>query len=58
MIAALFALEFEAKDFKKTNISSDIICCIAGKAGPKVTDGFKETIRKNNIQCIVSMGLA
>ena len=58
MIGVFFALHFEAKDYKRISNSSDTGVFIIGKTGFHITDGLDKIIRKNNIQCIVLIGLA
>jgi hypothetical protein len=56
MIGVVFALGFEAKNFKKTFSHSNLKYCILNVAGMRIAEGLDFLIRKNNIQCIVLMG--
>lgn len=58
MIAVIFALGFEAKNFSKTANTSDAMYCIYHVTGSLLADKVGYTIRKNNIQCIVLVGFA
>lgn len=58
MIAIVFALGFEAKNFNKTFSKSNTRFCIYDVTGKSIRDEVRDTIRKNNVQCIVLMGFA
>jgi hypothetical protein len=58
VIGVIFALGFEAKNFKKTFSHSKIKYCILNVTGVRIADEVHFLIRKNNIQCIVLMGFA
>ena len=58
MIGVVFALEFEAKNFKKNLSNSNIKYCIINLTGLRIAEEVDFLIRKNNIQCIVLMGFA
>jgi hypothetical protein len=58
MIAIVFALGFEAKNFNKHTNNSNTEYCICNLTGNRITDEIYKLIRKNNIQCIVLMGFA
>jgi hypothetical protein len=58
MIAIVFALGFEARNFNKTFSKSNTRFCIYDVTGKSIRDDVRDTIRKNNIQCIVLMGFA
>ncbi len=58
MIGVVFALEFEAKNFKKNLSNSNIKYCIINLTGLRIAEEVDCLIRKNNIQCIVLMGFA
>ena len=58
MIGIVFALGFEAKNFKKTFSHSKIKYCILNVTGVRIAEEVDFLIRKNNIQCIVLMGFA
>jgi hypothetical protein len=58
MIAVVFALGFEAKNFNKHANNSNIEYCICNLTGRRITDEIYNIIRKNNIQCIVLLGFA
>ena len=58
MIAVVFALGFEAKNFSKIANTSDAMYCIHNVTGKLLADEVGHTIRKNNIQCIVLLGFA
>ena len=58
MIGVVFALGFEAKNFKKHNSNSNTRYCIINMTGLRFAEEIDFIIRKNNIQCIVLMGFA
>ena len=58
MIAIVFALGFEAKNFNKHANNSNTKYCIYNLTGRRFADEIDNLIRKNNIQCIVLMGFA
>ena len=58
MIAIVFALGFEAKNFNKHANNSNTEYCIYNLTGRRIADEIYNLIRKNNIQCIVLMGFA
>ena len=58
MIAIVFALGFEAKNFNKHTNDSNTEYCIYNLTGRRIADEIDNLIRKNNIQCIVLMGFA
>jgi purine-nucleoside phosphorylase len=58
MIGVIFALGFEAKNFKKRFSNSNIKYCIINATGLRIADEIDFIIRKNNIQCIVLKGFA
>ncbi len=58
MIGVVFALEFEAKNFKRNLSNSNIKYCIINLTGLRIAEEVDFLIRKNNIQCIVLMGFA
>jgi len=58
MIGVIFALRFEAKNFKKRFSHSKIKYCILDVTGMRIAEEVDYLIRKNNIQCIVLTGFA
>lgn len=58
MIGVVFALKFEAKNFKKIFNNSSVEYYIFNVTGAQIADDLDYIIRKNNIQCIVLMGFA
>jgi nucleoside phosphorylase len=58
MIGVIFALRFEAKNFKKRFSHSKIKYCILDVTGMRMAEEVDFLIRKNNIQCIVLTGFA
>jgi purine-nucleoside phosphorylase len=58
VIGIVFALGFEAKNFKKNFSHSKIKYCILNVTGVRIAEEVDFLIRKNNIQCIVLMGFA
>ena len=58
MIGVIFALGFEAKNFKIHFSHSNIEYCIINMTGLRIAEEIDYLIRKNNIQCIVLMGFA
>jgi purine-nucleoside phosphorylase len=58
MIGVIFALGFEAKNFKKRFSNSNIKYCIINATGLRIAEEIHFIIRKNNIQCIVLTGFA
>jgi hypothetical protein len=58
VIGVIFALGFEAKNFKKTFSHSNLKYCILNVTGMRIAEEVDFLIRKYNIQCIVLMGFA